>query len=86
VRLIFSKDAWEDYLYWQANDKIILEKVNILIKDIMRQPYSGLGKPEKLSRNLSGWWSRRITQEHRIVYKLAEGDILISQLRYHYGK
>jgi toxin YoeB len=86
VRLIFSKDAWEDYLYWQANDKIILEKVNVLIKDIMRQPYSGLGKPEKLSRNLSGWWSRRITQEHRIVYKLAEGDILISQLRYHYGK
>jgi toxin YoeB len=86
VRLIFSKDAWEDYLYWQANDKIILEKINTLIKDMMRQPYSGLGKPEKLSRNLSGWWSRRITQEHRIVYKLAEGDILVSQLRYHYGK
>jgi toxin YoeB len=84
VRLIFSENAWKDYLYWQRTDKKILKRINRLIHDIQRIPYEGIGKPEPLKHGLSGYWSRRITDEHRIVYK-AEGDaILIAQLRYHY--
>ena len=84
MRLIFSENAWKDYLYWQRTDKKILKRINRLIHDIQRIPYEGIGKPEPLKHGLSGYWSRRITDEHRIVYK-AEGDaILIAQLRYHY--
>ena len=83
MRLIFSANAWEDYLYWQKSDRKVLNRINTLIKDIQRQPFEGLGKPEPLKHGLSGYWSRRITDEHRMVYKV-DDSILIAQLRYHY--
>ena len=82
--LIFSDDAWEDYLYWQQNDKKILKKINKLIKEIKREPFKGIGEPEPLKYNWSGYWSRRITIEHRLVYKVTDNSILIAQCRYHY--
>ena len=82
--LIFSDDAWEDYLYWQTQDKKILKKINKLIKEIQRTPFEGLGEPEPLKYNWSGYWSRRITIEHRIVYKVTGDSVLIAQCRYHY--
>jgi toxin YoeB len=85
VKLIFSTKAWEQYLYWQTTDKKILTRVNLLIKDIQRTPNEGIGKPEPLKHGLSGYWSRRINDEHRIVYKQQGDTILIAQLRYHYG-
>ncbi len=84
MKLIFSENAWEDYLFWQKNDKKILRRINNLIKDIQRNKFKGLGKPEPLKHNLSGYWSRRINNEHRIVYKIENDAILIAQLRYHY--
>ena len=84
MKLIFSEHAWQDYLYWQKNDKKNLKRVNELIKDIQRNKHEGVGKPEPLKHNLSGYWSRRITNEHRIVYKIENDSILIAQLRYHY--
>lgn len=85
MKLTFSTKAWEQYLYWQTTDKKILKRINLLIKDIQRTPNEGIGKPEPLKHGLSGYWSRRINDEHRIVYKQHEGAILIAQLRYHYG-
>jgi toxin YoeB len=84
VRLVFAEQAWEDYLYWQKTDKKLLERVNTLIKDVTRSPFSGIGKPEPLKNALSGYWSRRINEEHRIVYKIVDGSVFIAQLRYHY--
>jgi len=84
VRLIFAEQAWEDYLYWQKTDKKRLGRINVLIKDISRTPFTGIGKPEPLKNALSGYWSRRINDEHRIVYKIADGALFIAQLRYHY--
>lgn len=84
MRLIFSEHAWEDYLYWQKTDKKLVQRINSLVKEITRDPFSGTGKPEPLKHALSGYWSRRINDEHRIVYKVADGDLLIAQLRYHY--
>ncbi len=84
MKLLFSENAWSDYLFWQKKDKKILKQINKLIKDIQRNKYEGLGKPEALKHNLSGYWSRRITNEHRIVYKLDNDSILIAQHRYHY--
>ena len=84
MKLLFSKNAWGDYLFWQKTDKKMLKRINKLIKDIQRNKYEGLGKPEALKHNLSGYWSRRITNEHRIVYKIENDSILIVQLRYHY--
>ena len=84
MKLVFSEHAWEDYLYWQKTDKKVLRRVNQLIKDIQRTPFEGIGKPEPLKHSLSGYWSRRITDEPRIVYKVTEDSILIAQLRYHY--
>jgi len=84
VKLIFADHAWEDYLYWQKTDKKILHRINNLIKDTMRNPFDGLGKPEPLKHALSGYWSRRITDEHRFVYKVYDRAIQIAQLRYHY--
>lgn len=82
--LQFSEDAWEDYLYWQQTDKKLLKRVNELIKAIQREPFQGIGKPEPLRHALAGYWSRRINDEHRIVYKV-DGDVLmIAQARYHY--
>ena len=84
MKLIFSDHAWEDYLYWQKNDKKILRRINTLIKEIKRNPFEGIGKPEPLKHALSGYWSRRLNDEHRIVYKATDGAIQIAQLRYHY--
>lgn len=84
MKLIFSEHAWEDYLYWQKTDKKILKRINKFIKDIQCNKYEGIGKPEALKHNLSGYWSRRITNEHRIVYRIDNNLILIAQLRYHY--
>ena len=84
MKLIFSEQAWEDYLYWQKTDKKLLERINALIKDSSRSPFEGIGKPEPLKNALSGYWSRRINDEHRIVYKISDGSMFIAQLRYHY--
>jgi toxin YoeB len=82
--LSFADDAWEDYLYWQQQDKKILKKINRLIKEIQREPFDGIGEPEPLKYNWSGYWSRRITIEHRLVYKVIENNLMIAQCRYHY--
>ena len=84
MTLTFSSKAWEDYLYWQKTDKAILKRINSLIKEIQRDPYDGIGKPESLRHGLSGYWSRRINDEHRIVYKVTGDNLLIAQIRYHY--
>ena len=84
MKLIFSDTAWEDYLYWQKTDKKTLRRINSLIKEIMRTPFEGTGKPEQLKHALSGYWSRRINDEHRLVYKVTEDAVHIAQLRYHY--
>lgn len=84
MNLVFSENAWEDYVYWQRTDKKILKRINSLIKAIEREPFEGIGKPEPLKHALSGYWSRRINEEHRIVYKIQDHSILIAQLRYHY--
>ena len=84
MNLIFSESAWEDYLYWQKNDRKLSKRINELIKDIKRSPFDGLGKPEPLKHALSGYWSRRINDEHRLVYKQMDKSILIAQCRYHY--
>lgn len=84
MKLVFSEQAWEDYLYWQAHDKKILQRINALLKEIMRSPYAGTGKPEALKHALAGYWSRRIDGEHRLVYKALENEIWVVQLRYHY--
>ncbi len=84
MKLIFAEKAWEDYLYWLKVDKKILNRINLLIKNIKRDPFEGIGKPEPLKHALSGYWSRRINDEHRIVYKVHAESILIAQLRYHY--
>jgi toxin YoeB len=84
VRLVFSERASEDYLRWQATDPKLLARINGLIKECLRTPFSGAGKPEPLRGPLSGWWSRRLTQEHRLVYKASEDGLLIAQCRYHY--
>lgn len=84
MKLIFADDAWEDYLSWQKQDKRMFERINRLIRETLREPFAGAGKPEPLKHALSGYWSRRITDEHRMVY-LVEGDaLMIAQLRFHY--
>ncbi len=82
----FADRGWEDYLYWQKTDKKLLKRVNQLIEDIKRNPFdnNGLGKPERLKENLSGYFSRRVTAEHRLVYKIHEDYVVIAQCRYHY--
>ena len=84
MKLIFSEHAWEDYLYWQRTDKKVVRRINKLIKETMREPFEGIGKPEPLKHNLAGYWSRRINEEDRMVYKVTEDALLIAQLRYHY--
>jgi toxin YoeB len=84
VKLIFAEKAWEDYLYWHKTDKKMLNRINTLIKDIKRDPFDGIGKPEPLKHALSGYWSRRINDGHRIVYKIRQDSLLLAQLRYHY--
>lgn len=84
MRLVWTTNAWEDYLYWQGNDKKTLRRVNQLLRDTLRDPFEGIGKPEPLKYGAEGAWSRRITQEHRLVYMVAGGDLVILQARYHY--
>jgi toxin YoeB len=84
MKLIFSENAWDDYLYWQKTDKRLLKRINQLISDIQRSPFEGIGKPEPLKHALSGYWSRRIDSEHRIVYRTDDDALFIAQLRYHY--
>jgi toxin YoeB len=86
MKITFSQNSWEDYLSWQTEDKKILKKINVLIKDIQKTPYSGLGKPEPLKYDLAGFWSRRIDREHRLVYQVFGSEILIYGCRYHYDK
>jgi toxin YoeB len=84
VNLVFSDDAWKDYLYWHGTDRQTLKRIHELIKDVKRNPYRGIGKPEPLRHALERYWSRRITAEHRMVYQVTGGDIRIAQLRHHY--
>lgn len=85
MALIWDRDAWDDYLWWQAQDRRVLKRINQLIKDIQRNGNEGIGKPEALEHDFSGYWSRRITDEHRLVYKVTDQDVLIAACRYHYG-
>ena len=84
MKLVFSDEAWDDYLYWQKQDRKMVERINRLVQDVMREPFAGVGKPEPLKHALAGWWSRRITDEHRMVYRLDGDALLLAQLRYHY--
>ena len=86
MRIIFSKNAWENYISWRTEDKKILKKINSLIKEIQRSPYEGMGKPEPLKFDLAGLWSRRIDLEHRLVYSIEDDDLLIYACRYNYDK
>lgn len=86
MKLIWSAQAWEDYLYWQNTDKSTIKKINELIREIKRTPFSGKGKPEPLKYDLAGFWSRRITLEHRLVYCIDNDALLIASCRYHYQK
>lgn len=89
MKLLWGESAWEDYLYWQASDPDVLRRINSLVQDIRRNPFSGIGKPEPLRGDLAGWWSRRITGEHRIVYRITgvgdEQRLEIVACRYHYS-
>ena len=84
MNIQFSLKGWDDYVYWQQIDKKIVKKINELIKDISRSPYDGIGKPEPLKHALSGFWSRRITDEHRLVYRVEGSVLYVVQARYHY--
>ena len=84
MRIIFAPGAWEDHLHWQGTDTKVVKRIHLLIKDASRNPTSGIGNPEPLRYALAGFWSRRITEEHRMVYKADGGNLLIAQLRYHY--
>ena len=84
MKLVFSDEAWEDYLYWLDQDRRMIKRINGLINETKREPFKGTGKPEPLKHALAGYWSRRITEEHRMVYKVEDGALLLAQLRYHY--
>ena len=84
MKFVFVEESWEDYLYWQKTDKKMLLKINALLKDISRNPFSGIGKPEALKHKYRGYWSRRIDLEHRLIYKIEEDEILIAKCRFHY--
>ena len=85
MNILFSERGWEDYLYWQSRDKRILKKVNLLLQDICRDdPFDGIGKPEPLKHAFSGYWSRRISDEHRLVYRIVDDVVEVAQARYHY--
>ena len=86
MNLSFTPQSWEEYQYWQQTDKKVLKRINELIKDTLRSPQEGIGKPEPLRQALAGYWSRRITEEQRMVYRQVESGIVLIQLRYHYSK
>jgi len=85
VNLQFSDHAWDDYLYWQQTDKKLVKRINQLIQEIKRDPFNGIGKPEPLRHALAGYWSRRINDEHRLVYKVCDNVVFIAAARYHYA-
>jgi toxin YoeB len=84
MKLVFTELSWEDYLFWQKNDKQKLKRINELLKDISRHPYNGIGKPEPLKFNYAGFWSRRIDEEHRLIYRVDDDEIQIAKCRFHY--
>ena len=84
MRIIFTQKAWEEYLFWQSTSKKTLKRINLLIKETSKNPYDGIGKPEALKHILNGYWSRRIDQQNRMVYKVKEDSLVIIQMRYHY--
>lgn len=84
MKQVFAEAAWGDYLYWQKQDRRMVDRINKLIREAQRQPFDGMGKPEPLKHALAGFWSRRITEEHRMVYKVEGDALLVAQLRYHY--
>ena len=81
MRLLWHENGWDDYVWWQRQDKKALKRINLLIKDMQRSPFEGIVKPEPLKENLSGWWSRRIDEDNRIVYRVADGDLIIASCR-----
>ncbi|WP_421083393.1 Txe/YoeB family addiction module toxin [Rothia nasimurium] len=85
MKIVWDENAWEDYLWWQQQDRKILKRINLLIKDIARNGHRGIGKPEALKHDWSGFWSRRITDEHRLIYAITDSSILIAACRYHYS-
>ena len=85
MRLLWHENVWDDYVWWQSQDKKTLKRINLLIRDMQRSPFEGIGKPEPLKENLSGWWSRRIDDTNRIVYKVKDGAIIIASCKSHYG-
>jgi toxin YoeB len=84
MKYVFVDESWEDYLYWQKIDKKMLKRINLLLKDISRQPYDGIGRPEPLKHNYRGFWSRRIDEEHRLIYQVVDDEIRIIKCRFHY--
>ena len=84
MKFVFTELSWDDYLFWQKNDKQKLKRINELLKDISRNPYDGLGKPELLRFNYAGFWSRRIDEEHRLIYRVVDDEIQIAKCRFHY--
>ncbi len=84
MKLVLAEHAWEDYLHWQATDRKTLQRIHLLLRDIQREPFAGLGKPEPLRHALAGYWSRRIDGEHRLVYRVDGDSLLLAQMRYHY--
>lgn len=85
MKISWHMKGWQDYIYWQSTDKKVVEKINTLIKDIIRHPFEGIGQPEPLRHDFAGYWSRRINHEHRLVYKVANGEIIVAQARHHYA-
>lgn len=85
MRLVWDESAWEDYLWCQAQDRKVLKRINLLLSDVTRYGNEGIGKPEALRNNVAGYWSRRITDEHRLVYKIVDDEVRIASCRYHYG-
>lgn len=84
MKLVFDERAWDDYLHWQQTDPKLIARLNTLIRECQRTPFTGIGKPEPLRGTLSGWWSRRLTHEHKLVYRVTDDSLLIAQCRYHY--
>lgn len=84
MKILFAEQAWEDYQHWLASDRKLLKRINLLILDTARDPFQGIGKPEPLRHLLKGYWSRRINEEHRMVYRIKDDTLLLAQLRYHY--
>lgn len=86
MKLVWDINAWEDYLWWQIQDRKVLKRINLLIHDVVRNGHEGIGKPEPLRHDFAGYWSRRITDEHRLVYKVVDDEARIAACRYHYGR